>query len=50
MKSNILVVDDRPVACQSRSEILRRERHEVNSAPNGVRYWRWGGPVLGRSR
>ena len=35
MKSNILVVDDEPVARQSLSEILRLEGYAVNSAPNG---------------
>jgi DNA-binding response OmpR family regulator len=35
MKSNILVVDDEPVARQSLSEILRLEGHAVNSVPNG---------------
>jgi DNA-binding response OmpR family regulator len=35
MKSNILVVDDEPVARQSLSEILRLEGYMVNSAPNG---------------
>jgi len=35
MKSNILVVDDEPVARQSMSEILRLEGDAVNSVPNG---------------
>ena len=35
MKSNILVVDDEPVARQSLSEILRLEGYAVNSVPNG---------------
>ena len=35
MKSNILVVDDEPVARQSLSEILRLEGYIVNSVPNG---------------
>jgi DNA-binding response OmpR family regulator len=35
MKSNILVVDDEPVARQSLSEILRLEGYTVNSVPNG---------------
>jgi DNA-binding response OmpR family regulator len=35
MKSNILVVDDEPVARQSLSEILRLEGYAVNSEPNG---------------
>lgn len=35
MKSNILVVDDEPVARQSLTEILRLEGYAVNSAPNG---------------
>jgi DNA-binding response OmpR family regulator len=35
MKSNILVVDDEPVARQSLSEILRLEGYVVNSVPNG---------------
>jgi len=35
MKSNILVVDDEPVARQSMSEILRLEGYAVNSVPNG---------------
>jgi DNA-binding response OmpR family regulator len=35
MKSNILVVDDEPVARQSLSDILRLEGYIVNSVPNG---------------
>lgn len=35
MKSNILVVDDEPVARQSLSEILRLEGYAVNAVPNG---------------
>jgi len=35
MKSNILVVDDEPVARQSLTDILRLEGHNVASAPNG---------------
>ncbi len=35
MKSNILVVDDEPVARQSLTEILRLEGYVVNSVPNG---------------
>ncbi|MFN8384892.1 MAG: response regulator transcription factor [Anaerolineales bacterium] len=35
MKSNILVVDDEPVARQSMSDILRLEGLIVNSVPNG---------------
>jgi DNA-binding response OmpR family regulator len=35
MKSNILVVDDEPVARQSLTEILRLEGYAVNSVPNG---------------
>ncbi len=35
MKSNILVVDDEPVARQSLSDILKLEGHSVTSAPNG---------------
>jgi DNA-binding response OmpR family regulator len=35
MKSNILVVDDEPVARQSLTDILRLEGHNVISAPNG---------------
>ncbi len=35
MKSNILVVDDEPVARQSMSEILRLEGYAVNAVPNG---------------
>src|ERR1041384_725745 len=35
MKSNILVVDDEPVARQSLSEILRLEGYAVNSVPTG---------------
>jgi len=35
MKSNILVVDDEPVARQSMSDILRLEGFSVNSVPNG---------------
>ncbi len=35
MKSNILVVDDEPVARQSLSDILRLEGYTVNSVPNG---------------
>jgi len=35
MKSNILVVDDEPVARQSLTEILRLEGSAVNSVPNG---------------
>ncbi len=35
MKSNILVVDDEPVARQSLTDILKLEGHNVNSAPNG---------------
>jgi DNA-binding response OmpR family regulator len=35
MKSNILVVDDEPVARQSLSDILRLEGFSVNSVPNG---------------
>jgi DNA-binding response OmpR family regulator len=35
MKSQILVVDDEPVARQSLSDILRLEGYSVNSVPNG---------------
>lgn len=35
MKSNILVVDDEPVARQSLTDILRLEGFSVNSVPNG---------------
>ncbi len=35
MKSNILVVDDEPVARQSLTDILKLEGHNVNSAANG---------------
>lgn len=35
MKSNILVVDDEPVARQSLSDILKLEGFIVASAPNG---------------
>jgi DNA-binding response OmpR family regulator len=35
MKSNILVVDDEPVARQSMTDILRLEGYTVNSVPNG---------------
>jgi DNA-binding response OmpR family regulator len=35
VKSNILVVDDEPVARQSLTDILKLEGHNVNSAPNG---------------
>lgn len=35
MKSNILVVDDEPVARQSLSDILKLEGHNVIAAPNG---------------
>src|SRR5665811_726104 len=35
MKSNILVVDDEPVARQSLSDILRLEGYHVTSAANG---------------
>jgi DNA-binding response OmpR family regulator len=35
MKSNILVVDDEPVARQSLSDILKLEGYNVSSAPNG---------------
>lgn len=35
MKSNILVVDDEPVARQSMGDILRLEGFAVNSVPNG---------------
>ncbi len=35
MKSNILVVDDEPVARQSMSDILRLEGFAVNAVPNG---------------
>ena len=35
MKSNILIVDDEPVARQSMSDILRLEGFSVNSVPNG---------------
>ncbi len=35
MKSNILVVDDEPVARQSLSDILRLEGYIVNAVPNG---------------
>jgi DNA-binding response OmpR family regulator len=35
MKSNILVVDDEPVARQSLSDILKLEGYTVTSAPNG---------------
>jgi len=35
MKSNILVVDDEPVARQSLTDILKLEGHNVTSAPNG---------------
>ena len=49
MKSNILVVDDEPVARQSLTDILKLEGYLVNSAPNGqaaVEYCkisRWAG-------
>jgi DNA-binding response OmpR family regulator len=35
MKSNILIVDDEPVARQSLSDILRLEGYTVNAVPNG---------------
>src|SRR4030065_162727 len=35
MKSNILVVDDEPVARQSLTDILRLEGFSVNSVPKG---------------
>jgi DNA-binding response OmpR family regulator len=35
MKSNILVVDDEPVARQSMTDILRLEGFSVNAVPNG---------------
>jgi len=35
MKSNILVIDDEPVARQSLTDILRLEGFSVNSVPNG---------------
>lgn len=35
MKSNILVVDDEPVARQSLTDILKLEGHLVSAAPNG---------------
>lgn len=35
MKSNILVVDDEPVARQSLTDILKLEGYSVTSAPNG---------------
>jgi DNA-binding response OmpR family regulator len=35
MKSNILVVDDEPVARQSLTDILKLEGYNVSSAPNG---------------
>ncbi|MEB2333740.1 MAG: response regulator transcription factor [Anaerolineaceae bacterium] len=35
MKSNILIVDDEPIARQSLSDILQLEGFVVNSAPNG---------------
>jgi len=35
MKSNILVVDDEPIARQSLSDILRLEGYAVNAVPNG---------------
>ncbi len=35
MKSNILVVDDEPVARQSLADILKLEGHNVASSPNG---------------
>ncbi|HJS17482.1 MAG TPA: response regulator transcription factor [Anaerolineales bacterium] len=35
MKSNILVVDDEPVARQSLTDILRIEGYTVNAVPNG---------------
>ncbi len=35
MKSNILVVDDEPIARQSLTDILKLEGYLVNSAPNG---------------
>jgi len=35
MKSNILVVDDEPVARQSLTDILKLEGYNVTSAPNG---------------
>lgn len=35
VKSNILVVDDEPVARQSLTDILKLEGHNVTSAPNG---------------
>jgi DNA-binding response OmpR family regulator len=35
MKSNILIVDDEPVARQSLTDILKLEGHSVTAAPNG---------------
>ncbi|NWF63579.1 MAG: response regulator, partial [Chloroflexi bacterium] len=35
MKSNILVVDDEPVARQSLTDILKLEGYVVTSVPNG---------------
>jgi len=35
MKSNILVVDDEPVARQSLTDMLKLEGHNVTAAPNG---------------